>query len=356
MSRRASLLVLVALLLVSVVSAGAGTVSIPYSFSPNTTIQSSQMNSNFATIYNEFNGNIGDANVLTLSESKTTFTGSGHDHSGGTKGAFVAMPVVNGRLALASATSIKFSPYQGNRLYIKKSGTWTAITIASGGITAANTSIFIDGTGGQNLAANTLYYVYLFDNAGTTTVDYSTTSHSTDTTTGMEIKTGVDTRVLVGMVQTNVSSQFDDSTTYRGVLSYYNRRTINLRGTFTADRNTTSSSYVELNSEIQLRFLTWADEAVQTSFTGSVASSAALTAGSAVGYDGTTGEPGFETANTFAAAVAAGNIGTAGVKNGLAEGFHSATLLGKVSAGTGTWSSATDGTHAKVHLHTAIRG
>lgn len=40
-------------------------VSVPNTFSPNTTISSSQVNSNFTTIYNEFNGSISAANLAT---------------------------------------------------------------------------------------------------------------------------------------------------------------------------------------------------------------------------------------------------------------------------------------------------
>lgn len=42
-----------------------GTIAVPNTFSPNTTISSSQVNSNFSTIYNEFNGNIAAANLAT---------------------------------------------------------------------------------------------------------------------------------------------------------------------------------------------------------------------------------------------------------------------------------------------------
>ncbi len=42
-----------------------GVISKPNTFSPNTTMSSSQVNSNFDTIYNEFNGNIAAANLAT---------------------------------------------------------------------------------------------------------------------------------------------------------------------------------------------------------------------------------------------------------------------------------------------------
>lgn len=42
-----------------------GTIAIPNTFSPNTVISSSQVNANFSTIYNEFNGSIAAANLAS---------------------------------------------------------------------------------------------------------------------------------------------------------------------------------------------------------------------------------------------------------------------------------------------------
>lgn len=42
-----------------------GLINVPNTFSANTTIASSQVNSNFTTIYNEFNGNIAAANLAS---------------------------------------------------------------------------------------------------------------------------------------------------------------------------------------------------------------------------------------------------------------------------------------------------
>ncbi len=334
--------------------ASAGTISVPFSFSPNTTILSSQVNQNFATIYNDYNGNINDANVAAVSEAKITFSGTGHDHSGGTKGALVAMPVVNGRLQYNSATQIKVCPFQGNRLFIKKSGTWTEATLSSSCVSANNTSIFIDGTGSSNLAASTLYYVYLFDNSGTTTVDYSTTGHATDATTGMEIKSAVDTRVLVGMVRTNGSSQFTSFL----VLSYHNRQLKNQQTNFSADRSTASNTYVELNTEIQNTFLTWADEAVTVSVNGAISNGSVTSMNaSAVAFDGTTAETGFESSGNQPTSAGGVVLAISGQKT-LSEGYHYATLLGAASAGTGTWPSSTTlaSGKAKVGLHVQVRG
>ena len=85
----------------------------------------------------------------------------------------------------------------------------------------------MNGTGSFNIAANTLYYVYAFNNSGTVTADYSTTGHATSTTAGnvgTEIKSGDDTRTLIGMIRTGASG-FLNTADFRGVISWFNRRT-----------------------------------------------------------------------------------------------------------------------------------
>jgi hypothetical protein len=63
-----------------------GVISKPYTFSANTTIQSAQINSDFNSIYSEFNGNIENENIKSgagIVESKLAFnTSSGHSHNG----------------------------------------------------------------------------------------------------------------------------------------------------------------------------------------------------------------------------------------------------------------------------------
>lgn len=334
---RAWLLLL--LLLVPALASG-GTITLPYTFSPGTKIESAQVNSNFSTIYNEFNGNISDANINAVTEAKITFSATGHDHSGTSKGALVAVPRVDGWLGYSNATQISFSPANGNRIYIKKSGLWTATTIPSAGIMAANTNVYVDGVAGQNLAAATTYYVCLFDNAGTLTVDFISfaTGHAADTATGLQIKTGDDTRLLIGMVRTTGASQFSDGNALRGVRSYYNRRPASIVNTFSANRSTTSLTYTELNSEIRANFLMWGDEAAYVAVNGRVDNgTGAEGSWTSVGFDGTNKE------NAHAVALSPFGVGSVTLlRTGLTEGFHYATVLGATSAGsTGTWYGGT---------------
>lgn len=133
-------------------------------------------------------------------------------HDGATAGGWPAARIAEvapqcGRLSYVSATQIKFAPFNGGS--VKIAGLLYAIP--SAGVTAANTSVYVNGVAGQNLAAATLYYVYLFNNAGTLTIDFSTTAYATDTTTGnvgVVVKNGDNTRSLIGWVYTNGSGGF----------------------------------------------------------------------------------------------------------------------------------------------------
>jgi len=66
-----------------------GLISKSNTFSAGNTIQASEHNTNFDTVYTLVNGNIEDANVKStanIQESKILFATGGHDHSGGAKG------------------------------------------------------------------------------------------------------------------------------------------------------------------------------------------------------------------------------------------------------------------------------
>ncbi len=264
-----------------------------------------------------------------------------------------------GRLTYVSATAIKFAPFNGDQIKINGD----IYRIPSAGIAGvANTSVFVNGTGASNLGASTLYYVYAFINSGVVTADFSTTAHSTSTTegnVGTEIKTGDNTRTLVGMVRTNASSQFADSAAQRFVLSWFNRQTIGGYSAFTVNRTSTSTSLAEVNTEIRNEFLIWAGEAVHASIAGTGRNSNANRyVFTAISFDGGTAD--FVSLNQNSSAAGQVPVNISGIKNGLSEGYHYATLFGSVAAsgGTATWDvSAIDGvTMPPVNLSTMIRG
>ena len=252
------------------------------------------------------------------------------------------------RLWVDTTSQISLQRQYGAWLPVKIGSTWQASLIPPGGLTLSN----------SGLVAATLYYIYAFDNAGTLTLEASTTGRTTDAATGVEINDSFATRTLVGMVFTDAGSPgtFVDSTAKRWCLNWFNRRSLSLTNTFSADRTTTGTSFAELNTEIRMQFLTWADEAVSLSASGTAMnSSASQAAASAIAIDSTT----VATQATSVTTPTSTRLPIAlWVSQTLAEGSHFATLLGAVSAGTGTWHTADNvstGT-AKTRLWGTVRG
>lgn len=244
-----------------------------------------------------------------------------------------------GRLVYVSATQIRLDPVDGNTIWVYTGAAgWTRRTIPSAGITGANTNVYVNGTAGQNLAANTTYYDCLFDNAGTLTHDFVTTAPAVDATSGLKIKTGDPTRLLIGMVRTNGSTpgQFQ---TPALVLSWYKRRGILASAALTTTRVRTETTVTELHAEIQVKFLAWAEEAVGLWFSGYAYNAISGKGNStAITLDGVV----TTVASTFAHSPGvsfADNVSLGGLAN-VSEGYHYATIGVYVDSGGGsscTW-------------------
>lgn len=226
------------------------------------------------------------------------------------------------RLSVASATSLRLSPYNGQNLNIDGA----LEQIPSAGVTISN----------SGLSASTVYFVYAFMNAGVMALELSTTGHSTHTN-GVEIKTGNASRTLVGMIRTNASTQFVDDYTSRFCLNWFNRRTLVGASLTTTGSTANTSVLTELNSNARVGFLTWADEGVDAVVVGSASNTAAGNSlhTTSPGVDGAGGAQ--TQATTYAAAVSVVPIYGRYVFN-VAEGYHFASGYGLVSQGTGTWT------------------
>lgn len=240
----------------------------------------------------------------------------------------------NCRLVRTNATTLTLQRFNGKSVpLIDGSGNLYFLQLASEP-TLANTG----------LAASTLYYIYAYDNAGTITLEASATAYAAHAS-GLRAKSGDNTRTLVGLIRTEGSTpgQFVDSTTQRFVRSWFNDPPLALTAAFTAARTTASTSYVELNSEIRVEFLVFTGEIIVLSFAGRQRNN---TAGqdnqTSIGIDDATPEDvvsGMDASDANFFNAIAGTL----PKDGLAEGYHYATLVGKVGGGTGTWEGAPSG-------------
>lgn len=265
--------------------------------------------------------------------SSSAVTGSLAAVNGGS-GLATALAPQCGYLAYSSATAITFTPKNGS--WIKING--LLYEIPSAGIAGgANTSVFVNGSGGSNLASSTLYYVYAFNNSGTVTFDFSTTTHARSTTAGnvgTEIKSGDDTRTFLGLIYTNSSSQFADTGQTRHVASWFNPEKKLATLTYGSSRTLAGSPWTEYNSSDRISWVTIASRPVdiQIQCTTSLDAVAILYIG--VGIDGTAIRPirlyAKETSANAEMNMSASNHYEA------SEGYHYSTIIGGVGSGTAT--------------------
>ena len=238
-----------------------------------------------------------------------------------------------GKLNYVSATSLNFLPYNGNQIIING----VAYVIPPAGIAglASTTSVFVNGVAAQPLVANVHYWIYAFNNAGVLTADFCTTGHS-PSGTGVEIKTGDASRILIGFVRMDAAAHFVSSLSNRSVRSWYNRDSAVTQTNFTTTRSTTSTTADEVNSEIRATTLLWNDETWVVSTQGSITRTAANEfVSTTIGIDGAvaSGAP-----SSIAFMSSSGQnfpYGLSYAANALTESQHYATVMGLISAGAG---------------------
>ncbi|GMO40871.1 carbohydrate-binding protein [Bradyrhizobium sp. TM233] len=165
----------------------------------------------------------------------------------------LGVPQTYGQCKLVkSGSNLVLQPFNGNLLTI--AGATYAVPDA--GVSLAATS----------LTPGTLYYIYAYMNSGTMTLETSTTAHATSTTAGnkgTEIKSGDNTRSLVGMARVITGPAWADSATQRFVVSWFNRDRRSLAGALDgASTETSTGSYVE-KTVSKVEYLCWAGELLQ---------------------------------------------------------------------------------------------
>jgi hypothetical protein len=291
-----------------------------------------------------------DGTTLYAPVASPTFTGDpksvtpppGDNDTSIATTAFVAAAIAPvslsaGRLSWVSATALSFLPYNGDR--IKINGTVYGIP-AAGIVGLANTGVFVNGVAAQNLLPNSQYFVYAFNNGGVITADFSTTGHATSAAAGnvgTEIKSGDNTRTLIGMIRANNSSQFQDDQATRFVLSWFNRRNKKLVGADTGGVQSNSTTAIELgggNSRVWL--LTWGDDDINLGSVGTVLSdTVTASVGTYVFGDNVNLTP---RSSSTTNAVANGSMPTAhSFWATLSEGYHYLAPFANITAGTGTF-------------------
>lgn len=119
---------------------------------------------------------------------------------------------------VTAATTLYFTPYKGNRIALfDGTATWKIYAFSE-------LSIAVPAT------TSTMYDLFMYDNAGTPTLELTAWANDTTRATalvlqnGVYVKTGATTRRYLGSCRTTgVSGQTEDSLVKRYVWSYYNR-------------------------------------------------------------------------------------------------------------------------------------
>ncbi|HSH98884.1 MAG: hypothetical protein ACAH07_06045 [Methylophilaceae bacterium] len=265
-----------------------------------------------------------DADEVPLVDSAASFTLK--KLSWASIKAALSSPVGQCRLSKSGA-NLMLLPYNGNKLMIN--GVLQAIPAA--GVTLAPPATTL-----------TLYYIYAYMVGAVITLEASATGHSTDATTGVEIKTGDATRTLVGMART-VTNAWVDTAQQRFVRSWFFDAGIFSNAAFTANKATTSTALVELDSTSKLEVLLWAEDLVSGGFTGSVqATGGGQIILTTFGVDSTSAaedDVSYVQIQGVAADLSINKpCGFYYARNGFAEGYHYFTILGSTSSGTtATW-------------------
>lgn len=162
--------------------------------------------------------------------------------------------ICQGRLTLESGVPISttdqtakmnvfFTPHNGNRLGLFDGTSWKQFTFSE--LTLAL------GT----LTADKPYDVFVFDNSGTLTLEFSA-AWTNDTTRadaitlqdGVWVKSGATTRLLLGSIYTTTTTQTEDSASKRYVGNVYNRTWRQLILSDATSHNYTTAAYQEWNA------------------------------------------------------------------------------------------------------------
>lgn len=141
----------------------------------------------------------------------------------------------------SSKSTLFFTPYLDQTIYVLNGG---------GQLTLINSNQISIGTSG--LSASTVYYVYVFINSNNLLkLELSTTAPAQDSVTAIWVKSTDLTRRYVGVIGTDGSTLFNDTTNNRGVCNFQNKLP---RHMFSSDpiisgtRTSTSATYAQIDS------------------------------------------------------------------------------------------------------------
>ena len=237
-----------------------------------------------------------------------------------------AMYVAGGRFQYVSTTQCALVPFRGDAIRIQGQ----IYSIPAGGVTLSN----------SGMANATMYNVYAYMSSGVMTLEYSGTTHVTDTTAGnvgTEIKSGDSSRTLVGLVRTDSSGLFMFTATNKMVRSWMNRQAAPMQSIALGSNLTLTNTFANCTGGIS--FVAWANETIIwnsfLSYTGSTTGNIVTTI---CALDGSQVGTGFAiNPDGTGRVLPQGGPFSAGQ---LTEGFHSCFCQAQQNSGTNSIYSA----------------
>jgi len=244
--------------------------------------------------------------------------------------------MANGNCQLViDGANLRLNPYNGNQIICNGFG----LNIPNAGVALAPAGAGVGAT----------LYIYAYYSAGNVALEYSATSYATDPNFGYKVKNGDVSRTLVGIAYTTAGP------TWNMCRSWFNDDGMVVNGHYTAARSTTSAAYVEIDTEIRCPFLAWASEQVAITANGTIEiGNINQACYSSISVDGT-GVDVYMTGDSYAGGANL-PLGQMYFTQSLAEGYHYATIIGKVSAGSITYTGgATPGDRTTLQVRVADR-
>lgn len=246
-------------------------------------------------------------------------------------------PVTISDVTGASAATVYFTPYVGNRVAVYNGSTWIIDALSEISLSLST------------IASGNNYDVFVYDNSGTLTLELSaawtnatTRADSLALQDGIRVKSANHTRRYLGTLRGAAAGQSEDSKTKRFLINYYHRclRPLSVNEA-TASWTWNSSTYHQANASAtnQVEYISNGEDAISAE----VLCMSVLGANS----DGTIGI-GIDSTSIDSSQIHNGSGGSTSLESPLmarycgtlAEGYHAIKWLEVASAGTVTFYSA----------------
>lgn len=188
---------------------------------------------------------------------------------------------------VTAAGTLYFTPYKGNKISLYDGTRWKVYT-------------FTERSLALTLTSGSVYDVWLYDNAGTLTLETLVWTNATTRATalasqdGVPVKSGATTRRYLGTICASGTNTTEDSLLKRFVWNYYNRVERKLKVTEATDNwSYTTTSFRSWNNSTANRVemvVGLSEEPVYLRFDGSMYTASAVTIALGIGLDSTTTE------------------------------------------------------------------